>query len=197
MTVAVEAAQGRWRRLKAATAPTHERLDMRIMSAGAFANKESYGRFAQMQHGFHRDIDALYSNPKLDALLPDLQGRRRFAQIGQDLNDLGIAPLDISEAPEFGAEADIPAALGWLYVAEGSNLGAAFLIKEAEKLGLSATNGARHLAGHPEGRGKHWRSFTTALDALELTEDENARVIAGADAAFRRVHALADRVFAV
>lgn len=195
MNVAVEAASGRWQRLKAATAPTHKSLDTRIMAARAFESKERYSRFVQMQHAFHRDIDALYDNQKLDALLPDLQGRRRFALIGRDLNDLGIAPLNIAEAPAFGAEPDIPTALGWLYVAEGSNLGAAFLIKEAEKLGLSETNGARHLAGHPEGRGKHWRSFTAALDALELTEEENARVIAGAEAAFRRVHALADRVF--
>lgn len=196
MNIAVEAAPGRWPRLKAATAPTHESLDKRIMSAGAFDSRERYGLFVQMQHAFHRDIDALYDNPVLDRLLPDLQGRRRFGQIGQDLADLGLAPLQL-EKPIFGADADIPAALGWLYVAEGSNLGAAFLIKEAEKLGLSEAFGARHLAGHPEGRGKHWRTYTAALDAIELTDEEDARVIAGAEAAFRRVHALADRVFAV
>lgn len=194
MNIAVETG-GRWQRLKAATSNTHERLDKRIMSAGAFASKESYGKFAQMQHAFHRDIDALYSNPKLDALLPDLPGRRRFGQIESDLADLGIAPLALDEKPAFGAEADIPTALGWLYVAEGSNLGAAFLIKAAEKLGLSEAFGARHLAGAPEGRGLHWRTFTAALDALELDEDENQRVIDGAEAAFKRVHTLADRVF--
>ena len=197
MNIAVEAAPGRWQRLKAATSNTHERLDKGIMAARAFESRERYGLFVQMQHGFHRDIDALYENPKLDALLPDLQGRRRFALIGQDLADLGLDPLDLREAPVFSTEADLPTALGWLYVAEGSNLGAAFLIKEAEKLGLSETDGARHLAGHPEGRGKHWRTFTAALDALDLSEEENARMIAGAEAAFRRVHALADRVFAV
>ena len=197
MNVAVEAVPGRWQRLKAATGSTHERLDQRIMAARAFESRERYGLFAQMQHAFHRDIDALYDNPKLDAVLPDLQGRRRFALIGQDLADLGIVPLNIEDSPEFGAEAAIPTALGWLYVAEGSNLGAAFLIEEVEKLGLSEAFGARHLAGHPEGRGKHWRSFTAALDALELAEHENGRMIAGAEAAFRRVHALADRVFAV
>lgn len=194
MNIAVDT-EGRWKRLKAATSETHDRLDKRIMAAGALATKERYGLFVQMQHAFHRDIDALYFNPKLDALLPDLSGRRRFAQIEQDLADLGISPLALAEAPEFGAAADIPTALGWLYVAEGSNLGAAFLIKEAEKLGLSETFGARHLAGAPEGRGLHWRTFTAALDALDLTEEENQRVIAGAEAAFRRVHTLADRVF--
>jgi heme oxygenase len=42
----------------------------------------------------------------------------------------------------------------------------------------------------------HWRTFTAALDALELNEAKEARVIEGAQAVFRRVHALTDRVFA-
>lgn len=195
MNIAVDA-QGRWQKLKAATSQTHDRLDKRIMAAGAFDSKEHYGLFAKMQHAFHRDIDALYSNPALDAVLPDLKGRRRLGQIEQDLADLGLEPLSFDTAPEFDANADLPTALGWLYVAEGSNLGAAFLIKAAEKLGLSEEFGARHLAGAPEGRGLHWRTFTAALDALDLTEEENERVIAGANAAFKRVHTLADRVFA-
>jgi heme oxygenase len=195
MDVAVEVA-GRWQRLKAATAATHDRLDERIMSAGAFADRARYGRFAQMQHAFHREIDALYSNPQLDALLPDLKGRRRLDHVAQDLADLGIAPLAPQRPPVFGMDADIPTALGWLYVAEGSNLGAAFLIKEAQKLGLTEEFGARHLAGAPEGRGLHWRTFTAALDGIEIGEAEEGRVIAGAEAAFIRVRALADQVFA-
>ncbi|BCJ91253.1 heme oxygenase [Terrihabitans soli] len=194
MNVAVETG-GRWQRLKAATSATHDRLDKRIMSAGAFADRARYGRFVQMQHAFHREIDALYSNPQLDALLPDLQGRRRFGHVSQDLTDLGLEPLAETTPWGFGTEADIPTALGWLYVAEGSNLGAAFLIKEAQKLGLSETFGARHLAGAPEGRGLQWRTFTAALDSIEIDEAEEARVIAGAEAAFTRVRALADQVF--
>src|SRR5690606_18526810 len=95
-----------------------------------------------------------------------------------------------------GGKVDLPTALGWLYVAEGSNLGAAFLIKEAAKLGLSQDFGARHLAGAPEGRGLHWRTFTAALDAVPLSDEDEARVIAGAEAAFRRVHGLVNDAFA-
>ncbi|MDP1908319.1 MAG: biliverdin-producing heme oxygenase, partial [Hyphomicrobium sp.] len=83
---------------------------------------------------------------------------------------------------------------GWLYVAEGSNLGAAFLLKEAEKLGLSDTSGARHLAGAPEGRGLHWRTFVAALDAVTLSAAEEQRAVAEAEAAFERVHALTEQL---
>lgn len=183
---------GRAKRLKAATTEAHERLDQRIMAAAPFANRERYALFVQVQHQFHRDIDALYDNAVLDALLPDLQGRRRLPLIVNDLQDLG-QDAPVSDAPPvFGGKIDIPTALGWLYVAEGSNLGAAFLLKEAAKLDLTESFGARHLAAAPEGRGLHWRTFTAALDASQLTDDEEQRVIAGGTAAFVRVRGLVE-----
>ncbi len=197
MNIALEA-DGRWKTLKAATAATHDRLDKAIMAQDPFSARERYALFVTGQYGFHREIDALYDNPTLDALLPDLPGRRRFGLIAQDLADLGVSLPAFDTAPVFakGSEADLPTALGWLYVAEGSNLGAAFLLKAAAKLGLNEEFGARHLAGAPEGRGLHWRTFTAALDAVELDDESEARTIAGAEAAFRRVHSLMDSAFA-
>lgn len=182
--------------LKAETTETHSRLDQSIMAGRPFESRERYALFLTVQHQFHRDIDALYSNPDLDRLLPDLAGRRRFGDVEQDLGDLAVAAPAPAAEPAFDGEADIPTALGWLYVAEGSNLGAAFLIKEAAKLGLSEDFGARHLAGAPEGRGLHWKTFTAALDAIELDQDEEARMVEGARAAFRRVQGLVADVFA-
>lgn len=187
----------RSKRLKSATGSTHERLDQSIMAGQPFSSRERYGLFVAVQYSFHRDIDALYDSPAMEGLLPDLSGRRRLGQIAQDLADLGMAAPLAKQSPAFedGRAVDVPTALGWLYVAEGSNLGAAFLLKEAVKLGLSEEFGARHLAGAPEGRGLHWRTFTAALDALELSDDGEARVVAGAETAFRRVHGLVKEVF--
>ncbi len=189
----------RSKRLKAATHETHDRLDKAIMAGEPFASRERYGLFVKVQHAFHREIDALYDDPALDALLPDLKGRRRLPLIEQDLVDLDAATLSFSEPPAFaaGVALDLPTALGWLYVAEGSNMGAAFLLKWAkERLGLIEEFGARHLAGAPEGRGLHWRTFTAALDAVSLSEEDEARVVAGAEAAFRRVLGLVEEMFA-
>ncbi len=184
----------RTRRLKAATREAHERLDARIMAGRPFESRERYGQFLAVQHTFHGDVDPLYADPALGRLLPDLAGRSRLALIERDMADLGLGIPDATPAPiEPG---DLPAAIGWLYVAEGSNLGAAFLIKEAAALGLGEAFGARHLAGAPEGRGLHWRSFTAAVDALDLTRAEDDRAAAAAEAAFRRVRALADAAFA-
>lgn len=188
------AQDSRARRLKAATSTVHEKLDQRIMAAKPFADRERYGCFLRLQHRFHRDVDALYGDAVLGEMLPDLSGRRRLPLIEADLADLGLG-IETAGAPRFDAgDLDRTAGLGWLYVAEGSNLGAAFLFKAALKLGLDETFGARHLTAAPEGRAPHWRAFTTALNRLVLSEPEEARVVEGAEDAFRTVRAYVEDV---
>jgi len=184
------------KRLKAETGDTHDRLDTRIMAAEPFASRANYGRFLAVQHAFHRDLAPLYEDPALAALLPDLAERNRIGKIGDDLADLGLVPPPADGPPRFvPGEIDPSTALGWLYVGEGSNLGAAFLYKAAAALGLDGDFGARHLAGHPDGRARHWRDFTGALDGLALGVEEERRLIEGGRDAFVRVHGLVDRHF--
>ena len=185
-------------RLKETTHETHDRLDKSIMAHRPFESQARYGLFLKVQHQFHREIDGLYSNALLDKLLPDLAGRRRLGLIELDLADLGMAAPNSETEPTFAnsADVDLPTALGWLYVAEGSNLGAAFLLKAAQGLGLSETFGARHLAAAPEGRGLHWKTFSAALDGVSLTASEDERVMTGAQAAFARVQRLVNEFYA-
>lgn len=188
--------EDRAKRLKAATHAAHERLDKRIMAYKPFADSDRYGRFLQVQYEFHRDIAALYEDPDLQAALPDLEIRRRWDLIGQDIADLGRRVDMPQTMPEFEPEAiDFATALGWLYVAEGSNLGAAFLYKAAMTLGFDSERGARHLAGHPDGRAQHWRKFTAALDDINLSEAEEQRAFEGAKSAFSRVYQLVEDQF--
>lgn len=185
----------RIKRLREKTHAAHERLDNRITGAEPFADRARYGLFLKVQHQFHRDIDALYDNPALQALLPDLPARRRLDLIKADLTDIDLFLPTSNRPAAFSSDCDIATALGWLYVAEGSNLGAAILLKRVAVLELNESFGARHLAGHSQGRGLHWRTFTAAFDAVELSEEEEERVIAGAVKAFERVRALVEEIF--
>jgi heme oxygenase (biliverdin-IX-beta and delta-forming) len=187
--------ESRAKRLKALTHATHDRLDRSVVGAASFATVSAYARFVEVQFLFHRDIDALYGDAELQALLPGLESRGRLPLLAQDLIDLGIAGAPAAHDPAFiaGERPDIPVALGWLYVAEGSRVGGALLRKEAARLGLSDTFGARHLApAAQDGPAAYWRMFTSALDAIALDTDQEARVIAGANAAFARVQAYVD-----
>ncbi|XFC40388.1 biliverdin-producing heme oxygenase [Stenotrophomonas indicatrix] len=174
-------------RLKAATRDSHGALDKRIMAGDIFADRSSFARFLRVQYRFHRSIDALYASPALDALLPDLAERRRLQQVRSDLEDLEQA-LPGEDIAALGNDLPLPTALGWLYVAEGSNLGGTVLYKMAAALGLDRDFGARHLAAHPDGAARHWREFTAALDAVVLSPAQEQEVIDAADAAFRSVH---------
>lgn len=185
----------RSQRLKAATRDSHGALDKRIMAGDIFASRALFAKFLRVQYRFHRDIDALYGNPALEALLPDLDERRRLPLIARDLADLEQT-LPLPASTRLDGDLPLPAALGWLYVAEGSNLGGTVLYKMAARLGLDSDFGARHLAAHPDGAARHWREFTAALDGVALTAAQEQQVIDAADAAFRSVHGHVEEEFA-
>lgn len=112
----------------------------------------------------------------------DIRGRSQAAL--QDLADLGLEPQCSDIATE---KVGYPEALGWIYVSEGSTLGAAFLFKEAQsKLGLSAEFGARNLAAYPEGRMRVWKRLKVALDEANFSPEEQDKVITGAMQGFAR-----------
>lgn len=176
----------RAKRLKAATTEAHEVVDNTVMSAQPFASRANYERFLRFQYRLHRHVEPLYAAAAFQPLLPELADRSRLDALEQDFADLGLTP----PAAEEGPERPLAEALGWLYVVEGSNMGAAFLAKDAAKIGFSSEFGARHLAGHAEGRGLHWRRFTAGLDAVELAPDQEREAEAAATAAFNHVLAL-------
>jgi len=187
----------RSQRLMDATRGVHESLDTRIIGAEPFRDREHYARLLEMQYHFHRDVDALYTMalPLPSAL--NLPTRRRFAWVRQDMLDLGHA-LPVCEHPAVFGDAPIAPAtgIGWLWVVEGSNLGAASLLKRAAALGLGPSFGARHLAGHLDSRGAYWKAFTTAIDALVLDDVGERQMMDGAQDAFAHVRVLADASFA-
>lgn len=173
---------------KEGTMQEHEKLDKRIMALSPFSCPERYALFVRTQARLHRVVAPWYQGEALRAWLPDLKGRDRLDAVLQDCADFGISESALEEDALASTQArvdDVYAALGWLYTVEGSNLGAAFLLKHAkEHLGLSETFGARHLASHDSGRGLFWRQFKTGLDAIELTESQRQAALEGALSAF-------------
>ncbi|MFG1399544.1 biliverdin-producing heme oxygenase [Roseixanthobacter pseudopolyaromaticivorans] len=171
-------------RFRATSSAFHQRVDDTVMQAAPFASRQNYARFLRFQYRLHHHVAPLYAAPALRQLLPELASRARLSRVESDLLDLRLARPEVAEPAPVLA---LPEALGWLYVVEGSNMGAAFLLKAAIKLDLSEDFGARHLAAHPEGRGLHWRRFTEALDAIPLTSEEDSRAEAATVSAFSHV----------
>jgi len=178
--------------LKHETADKHEAMHQLMERCHPFSSRINYAQFVAAQYIFQRDVEGLFAAPEIQAVIPDLEVRGRVVASRADLNDLGMTPPDIPLRNDI----TMPAALGWLYVSEGSTLGAAFLLKEAkDKLGLSEEFGARNLAAYPEGRAIIWRRFTSSLDNANLSEQDKAEVISGAHAAFDRFGGLLQHFF--
>ncbi|KPN73497.1 biliverdin-producing heme oxygenase [Neisseria sp. 74A18] len=168
-------------RLKEENRTTHDSVDNLVMSVQPFANNENYSKFLKLQSVFHKIVDGIYKDEKLNRSIPQLADMARYDAVLQDLEDLNSEPYQFSgELPKPEGNK----AIGWLYCAEGSNLGAAFLFKDAQKLSFNAENGARHLAPHPDGRGRHWREFVDYLNDLGLDKSAQDEAIQGAKEAF-------------
>lgn len=181
-------------RLKLDTTTTHDSLDKMIMTKRPFTDLGRYALFLAVQYRFHLAIAPLYCDPKLLCLFTDLPERARLSYLKKDYLDLN-ADINDMKAENNLPNIDYPASLGWLYVSEGSNLGAEYLLKAAKRIGLSEEFGATHLAPAAIGRGQSWKVFTTALNAIELTYEQQSIVIDGARDAFSLVRSTVDSVF--
>lgn len=179
--------------LKDNTRATHDVVDKLVMSCQPFDTPENYIKFLQLQAVFHKIADDVYKDPHWNAHIDGLADLARYDAVCRDLADLGAgeAELDLVLLQPQGAEA-----LGWLYCAEGSNVGAAFLFKDAQqKLGFTAEHGASHLAPHADGRGKHWREFVEKFNTLNVNDEERETALYGALGAFRFYKVLLHAIF--
>ncbi|MDI6654087.1 biliverdin-producing heme oxygenase [Gluconobacter japonicus] len=180
--------------LREKTKSIHDRIDHRIMSMGLFSSLNGYRMFLISQYIFHRDVIKIYEDVTLRRLLPDLEARNRFACIEADMQDLDLPQPPVSSGDVIPFNPSI--AVGWLYVAEGSKLGANILSRMSLALGLTESFGARHLAPAPEGRGQSWKVFKAAIDGAELDRNMCAAAAEEAFIRFSRCLDLAQKLVA-
>ncbi|MFJ5299638.1 biliverdin-producing heme oxygenase [Pseudomonas sp. NPDC088368] len=183
----------RSQRLNQITHAPHEQLDRAVKANAPFDALASYTRFLSAQYLFQQELKALYTAPQLIGLIADLPERCRAEQAKADLDDLDTPlPGPVAGAVDGPSQAE---ALGWLFVSEGSKLGAAFLIKRATGLNLSETFGARHLSEPVGGRAEGWKRFVRILDDLPFSEEQERQIDQGAIAAFQRFNVLLNHAY--
>ncbi|MGE8190093.1 biliverdin-producing heme oxygenase [Pseudomonas sp. NPDC086278] len=183
----------RSQRLNQITNEPHTKLDALVKAHAPFETQASFARFVVAQYLFQSELVSLYNDAELTAIVPDLPARCRADAAKADLADLDTElPAPVAGAVKNPTKA---AALGWLFVSEGSKLGAAFLIKRAIGLGLSETFGARHLGEPAGGRAEGWKRFIKTLDALEFNAQEEAEIEQAAVDAFNRFTVLLEQAY--
>lgn len=184
----------RSQRLNQITHLPHSKLDALVKAHAPFETQANFARFVVAQYLFQSELVSLYNDAELLAIVPDLPERCRADAAKADLADLETdVPAPVAGAVNSPGKAE---ALGWIFVSEGSKLGAAFLIKRAVSLGLSETFGARHLGEPAGGRAEGWKRFVKTLDGLAFSAQEEADIEKGAIEAFNRFTVLLEQAYA-
>jgi heme oxygenase len=135
------------------------------------ADLETYGELLVALRGFYGQVErSLGAVTGWDRLTPpiDVRARRRAALLDDDLGRLGMAAPTWrpGSEPFFPALASLAAALGCLYVLEGSTLGGQIVARRA-RAALGEHLPVAFFSGPGGGEvGAKWRAFQTALNAF-------------------------------
>lgn len=156
--------------LRSATATHHERVDAAFRRYD-LSDLSQYKDFLQAQAFGFLPVEAAIDGSDIAALLPDWPDRRRSRLLTEDLAALGVSKPAQSEPLTFETR---EAALGALYVLEGSRLGGGVLARS-----IPAHFPLRFLGASDS---KGWRRLIELLDVFLVSECQRAAAI---DAACR------------
>ncbi|WP_439549350.1 biliverdin-producing heme oxygenase [Falsiroseomonas sp.] len=180
--------------LRAATGAVHERLHgvaaFARLGAGTITRDDYRALLARLQ-GFHQALEAaLAGGPATDMATDmaawgiDLAARRRSGLLAADRAALGDAtPAPLAPIPPIPGAA---AAMGWIYVSEGSTLGGLHLARALDPLLGDAAEGRRFLLGHGARHGAMWRECCAAIEACGADPVRRRAMVAGAVEGFHR-----------
>lgn len=143
----------RWT-LRTHTAKAHHALDGLI---GDLDSDASYRRYLVGMTAFRLAVEPSLAGASLPATY------RPLTIACDALADLADLALPVPPPLAFKANLSSDAALGVLYVLEGSSLGAQLLVKRAATLGFDGNYGARHLARQTASL-EGWRNYLKLLD---------------------------------
>lgn len=186
--------------LRDATQVPHERIHahpgLKRLAEGRI-HREEYAQLLLRFLRFHRTVEECLSRgPDLAPLGIDLSARRRSQPLLDDLEALGVRlPAGSMGATcELAVPTSIAAALGYLYVTEGSRLGGRVLAKALDAtLDTASVAGRRFLSGDDRSHGQGWVELCSVLEHAGMNGTARAVMIEAAAAAFAAFEAcLAD-----
>jgi heme oxygenase len=172
-------------RLRTETRPAHDRIERAVDLESRTASRAAYRALLARFHGFHAAWE-----PRVEAALGDPIFFRRRSKIGllvRDLRALGMSDDEIDDLPVCDPLMPLPgpaAALGAMYVVEGSTLGGTIIARHVERhLGLATDTGCSYFRSYGPEVGAMWRSFGAKLLSVSSAETD-AAIVASANRTF-------------
>jgi heme oxygenase len=173
-------------RLRTATAEDHQRVEDALGLLSPVLDRVRLTRALSALHGFwvaaESGLDRWAALHPADAARLDWRRRRRAQLYAADLRSLGSPPSSCH--PSLPDVDDTDAALGRMYVLEGSTLGGTFIDRHLTT--VPALAGVRLRAFTPYGArtGAMWHSFRSATRSHVADGGDADRVVSAARATF-------------
>lgn len=177
-------------KLRAATAEKHKAAEAVSFSGKIMSGTLSCNEYTVLVKGnyiVHRLLEE-----KLRGVIPahhpiDLPAREKLPLLIRDLEDLGIdhEKLDIEFAAAYlPAITSLPAAVGCLYVLEGSTLGGNVIYKALKKSPATSSFPMNYYCCYGAQTGAMWKAFTDQINAMQISEHDEAEIITNAKQTF-------------
>lgn len=174
--------------LKNQTSDNHAALEGKPASRAILSGKITVAQYQYYLLALYSLIKAFEIDlfPLLHPVVSDLDARKKSHLIANDLLSTGYPSDQLETIPATDLRfAEMPEALGLMYVLEGSTLGGRILYKHVhETLGLDHTSGASYFAGYGANTGIMWTTFTSMLSTLATEGRIEKRIIDAANEAF-------------
>jgi heme oxygenase len=178
------------RRLKAATAEMHARLEQELDLLRDDFTLRDYICLLERFYGVYEPFERM-ADPVLKCL-PEIEFERRKKTelLAADLLHLGGSPdrLALLSRLPLSAPEHPEQLLGWLYVLEGSTLGGQILGRHfGARFRLSAEYGLRFFTAYGEKTATMWRRFLEVIAAHSETETAAQLIVNSAISMFARL----------
>jgi heme oxygenase len=178
--------------LREGTAALHREVESKLGLPDTITTLADYRRCLQSFYQLYRPVErsfTRFTDWASNGL--DLSVRVHSVRLAADLEALGIAPLDLEDAPRSSQPIlpDFAHALGVMYVIEGSTLGSQFILPHLIKvLGKQIVGADSFFLGRGTETGALWGAFRTSLDNYGMAHPEKiADVIQGAQSTFEAI----------
>ncbi|WP_165774622.1 biliverdin-producing heme oxygenase [Candidatus Viridilinea mediisalina] len=178
------------KQLKEMTRHDHEQIGLVVDIPSRVASLDSYRMLLARFYGFYAPLEETLAHvADLTAVVDDLEARYKLALLARDLLALGLSHDELIKLPRCQALPPLPnvaAALGCLYVTEGSTLGGQILVRQLQgALQLGPEHGLAFFYAYGPTTGSMWRRFGAQLEAYATTPEREAEVVAGTKATYR------------
>ncbi len=178
-------------RLRDGTSDAHHRMEQEMALLDGAPSEARFRRVLERFRGFHAVWEpALHGRADLCAVAG---GRSRLALLDEDLRRLGLTHHEIDGLPVCTAASGLcetrAAALGSLYVMEGSTLGGQVIARALTGEAWVPAGGLGYFTPYGDRTGRMWRALKTHLQAVaDADADGGEAVVAGAIQTFGLLH---------